>query len=157
MLFLAFEIFFEELDKTGFFYQSEVYGREVPSEEKRQGTSEGTFSNMLLVSELELGSFRSEMRAFLLQARSHHTPRLQGTICFHILYSCEKALEHTQDWTRIGEGKLYKCPFGSSVLDPTDTKEEARDEFTIVCLQEGIFEELAEWPKCRKEVHLVSK
>ena len=97
------------------------------------------------------------MRAHLLQARSHHTPRLQGTIRLHIFYSCEKALEHTQDWTRIGEGKLYKCPFGSNVLDPTDTKEEARDEFTIACLQEGIFEELAEWPKCRKEVGIGSK
>ena len=66
---------------------------------------------------------------------------------------CEKALEHTQDWTRIGEGKLYKCPFGYNILDLTDTKEEARDEFNISCLQEGRFEELTEWPKCRKEVY----
>ena len=134
-----------------------MYRREVPSEEKRQGASEGTYSNMLVVSELELGLVRSEMRAHLLQARSHHTPRLQGTIRLHILYFCEKALEHSQDWTRIGEEKLYKCPFGSSLLDPTNTKEEARNEFTIACLQEGIFEELAEWPKCRKEVDIVSK
>ena len=70
-----------------------------------------------------------------------------------MLYLCKKALEHTQDWTRIGEEKLYKCPFGYNILDLTDTKEEARDEFNISCLQEGRFEELTEWPKCRKEVY----
>ena len=70
----------------------------------------------------------------------------------NVFYRSSKALEHSKDLTRIGDGKLYKCPFGSKILDLTDTKEEARDEFHIACLQEGVFEELTEWPKCRKEV-----
>ena len=39
----------------------------------------------------------------------------------------------------------------------TDTKEEARAEFNISCLQDGVFQELAEWPKCREEVNVESK
>ena len=51
MLFWILKYFLKNL----IFYQVDMYRREVPSEEKRQGASEGTYSNMLVVSELELG------------------------------------------------------------------------------------------------------
>ena len=76
---------------------------------------------------------------------------------WNISYLTGQVFENSTEWTRVGEAKLYKCPSAAKMMDLTDTKEEARAEFNISCLQDGVFQELAEWPKCREEVNVVSR
>ena len=60
---------------------------------------------MLVVSKLELGSVRSEMRAHILQARSHRAPRFHGikrtAWYIFISYNCAKRLWSTP---KTGQG-----------------------------------------------------
>ena len=76
---------------------------------------------------------------------------------WNISYLTGQVFENSTEWTRVGEAKLYECPSAAKMMDLTDTKEEARAEFNISCLQDGVFQELEEWPTCREEVNVEIK
>ena len=50
---------------------------------------------------------------------------------------------------RLGEVKELRCPPNAKLLEPTKTKEEARDVFSVRCRSDGTYQEYEEWMACR--------
>ena len=57
--------------------------------------------------------------------------------------------EVSQEWHKLGEEKLLRCPSGAHLLEATATKEEAREEFNMTCRNDGTYVGSEEWMRCR--------